>query len=97
MKSMVITDRDFDYEIDVSGVRVYDSHANGTLPDDEIIAKVVEAFGVEVKESDWMREAGDEDLHFTAKLLRIAEAHGIRTWYLDRAPYEDDAGEAPAP
>lgn len=90
MKSMVITDREPDYEIDVSGVRVYDSHENGALPDDEVIAKVVEALGVEVKESDWLREPGDEDLHFTAKLLRIAAAHEVRTWVLDRAPYDDD-------
>jgi len=88
--SMVIVDRDPDYEITINGNMVYDTHTMGDLPKAEIIALIEKAAGIKVTESDYIRAAEDGDLHMTAIAMRIAKSHGWRCWILDRAPYDDE-------
>lgn len=94
--TLVITDRSPDYEVEVNGRKIYDSHLGGHLTNDQVAALVAEAAGIEVKQSDYIKAPGDEAIDVATMLLRIGEAHGMRTWALDRAPH-DEPPEIPAP
>lgn len=92
--SMVITDRETDVEIRVNGHTVYDSHAEGHLPLADVVAKIADALSMEIAETDYAFDDGSLP-EVAQAAARLASAKGVRCWYLDRAPYEDEPSDLP--